>query len=304
MHAGDLASATTMNPGISAIVLAALGIVALGVFVLWLMGSPQRREREAKASVRPGSWTVTITTPALLVPTLLAGLVAGLPFALGIPPLSVSENPLPVGARGDQVTSNGLVLVGIAMLVAGYVGLLQAWFDGRKPDGRQFVRGMIDHTLTFLLAKLLICLWVAALAGNLGSGKLDLVLYLVPSLLLAPLLGTAALHPRRPFHALRAALERSSWDMFATSKRLCAQTVLLVVIWVVETDLPLQNLVLLAQDASTLSFNPYPILSYADVISQDSVITILKLVSAMVLSTVFMQSYFRRVMEVPNRPGT
>ena len=278
-----------------------LGVFAVGVIVLWLMGSTQQKARKGSSSGRPGSWTVTITTPALLVPTLLAGLLASLPFVWGIPPNLASENPFPVGGRPESA-SNALVLVGIAMLVAGFVGLLQAWNDGRKPDGHQFVRGIIDHTLTFLLAKLLISLWVAALADHLGSDPLELVLYLVPSLLLAPILGTAALHPRRPIRALIAALERSTWDMFATSKRLGAQTVLLVVIWMVGSDRAPENMMQLAQDASALSFNPHPLLNAA--LSQESVLTAVKLVVTMVLSTVFMQSYFRRVVDVPKRSGS
>ena len=161
------------------------------------------------------------------------------------------------------------------------------------------------------------------------------VIYLAPSLLLAPLLGTAAQHPRHPIRAIKAAVDRT-WDMATTSRLLLFQALVLVAVWYLlvditagpsspllrhelthpvvtnplfphtwsvghESRLPLMTW--LAAESSTVSFNVFPFMPVSGVSHSGMNILAGGLCSALVIfvSAVFMHSHFRRVMQRPTR---
>jgi hypothetical protein len=302
-------------------------LAALGT--LQLMGRPAAAADDTRVAAPYRSiWSITLSTPALLVPTLLSGLVAWLALLGAWRPEQITGNPftgcsdhasmdsMPSMASMASMASvasmaNIALLVAMAILVAGYVGLLQAWYSGLEADGSHFWEGIKDHAFTFLLAKLAVAAFVGAAAARLPlKSPVTAFVYLAPSLLLAPLLGTAALHPRRPFHALRAAVQRT-WDMAATSRLLFMQIMVMLGLWVAyhgqggatfSTHPGLGSVEVLARDASTLSFNPFPLMSatFSGSGDGDFWIGLLCTVIGMFFSTVFMHLHFRRVLTRPH----
>lgn len=100
-------------------------------------------------------------------------------------------------------------LVFQAILLAGLTGLLEARHRRQPLDGLTFSRGVIDHSLTFVLAVAIlavihrIAVEPAERAWGLG------MLLLVPSLMMAPLLAIATRYPRQPITAIREAAQLS-----------------------------------------------------------------------------------------------
>ena len=153
---------------------------------------------------------------------------------------------------------------------------------------------------------LAICIWVSVISGGLDKDNtFGTILYLAPSLLFAQLLGTAAQNPRRPIRAIRAVFERT-WDMYAAGRLLFWQILFLLTIFVFSRspgEEALQKLHLLAQDSSTLSFNPFPLLAHVESLGYRGIeftaLDYALVAASMFVSTVFMHLHFRRVMEVP-----
>lgn len=276
-------------------------LAAIGT--LKLMGSA-RAVRQQEQSARGSSWAITLATPALLVPTVFAALCAWLAVEESWGQLRVTEHPSWMrGIRGVH-PENLIVLLVMSLLVAGFVGLLPALHrEGIKPGGAHFGQGIKDHWLTFLLAKLAISLFVTGIDMLEFEGSFSAIVYVASALVLAPLLGTASLHPRRPIAAIHAAFDRCTWDMRATARLLFVQILILVLIWHVFLGAPreLQRVHILAREASVLSFNPFPLLSYSDAGAYGWVGRALLVAASMFTSTVFMLSHYRRVRKVPLR---
>lgn len=282
------------------------------VGTLQLMGRKPKTTGDTGQKRMLSPLAATLSTPALLVPTVLAAIAAWL--AVGVnewAPLRVSENPF--GALGFFLreagnADNAIVLGAMVLCVAGYVGLLTAWHRKGKANGLDFWQGIKDHTFTFALAKLALCLWISGVSeivDHRGDGAITLMLYVAPSLLLAPVLGTAALHPRRPIRALKAALERCTWDLHGSGKILFVQILTLLTIWLLfrgDDNEALRTANALAQDSSTLSFNPFPLMSWVRLRPHDQTVGYSLVACSMLFSTVFMHQYYRRVMDVSSRP--
>ena len=197
----------------------------------------------------------------------------------------------------------------IAVCLAGHVGLLRAAYANRTPTSADFLQGIKDHTFTFIVGKLLLCLGVIAVSGMIGyrvswAG----ILFVVPSLLLAPLVGTAALYPRKPVQAIKAAFSHSTSDVHGTGKLVTIQVLMLLGAWIIYGAVQSYPMVpqawhlksgsmlqipLLANGSSTLSFNTFPMMPmFRGDIGEMAVIAF-----TVVSSTVFLGCHFLKVMD-------
>lgn len=302
------------------------GAIELGILLILLVGgvtvavlanrsrSPRKgRQSQAPAKNAVGAdagsaWATTLATPTLLVPTLIAGLLVCITCNVDGWGQWVSDNPFGLEKQSNGET-NTWMLLAMSVTLAGYVGLLTAYHHSGKANSGHFLAGIKDHTITFLLAKLAIAGWASFVSAGLGVDEpVFAVLYLAPSLLLAPLLGTAALHPRQPLRALGAALDRR-WDLPHTSRLVLFQAIALIILWELFSFFNLSgtrfsdSVILLAQDTSALSFNAFPMmpLSGVSMSSLDILEGTLCTALAMILSTAFMHAHFRRVLQQPRR---
>jgi hypothetical protein len=177
----------------------------------------------------------------------------------------VHENPLGLGIGGFEMHGHrrllacwlGVLLVAGAL--AGQVGLLEAEEHGHRPDGTAMLRGIKRHFLTFAIAKLLLGGGAHLLTIWMTPRDAWLIAFVVPSLFLAPVVGTATAHPGRPLHALRDALELAYGNLFVVGWPLIAQTALLVgtAILLHRLDVGFVPPALLAASSSVLSYNQF-----------------------------------------------
>ncbi len=280
-----------------------------GIGALALIGSPKSGDAERPASQR-SIWAITLSTPALLVPTLLAAVVTwACVGASGWHDTRISENPFGLWRRSG-LENNIALLVVMSVLVAGYVGLLTAWYRFGKADGGHFWQGIKSHTITFLLAKLAICGWASFVSTSIHSRQpITALFYVPPSLLLAPLLGTAAHYPGQPLRAIRAALHRS-WDLAYTSRLILFQTLVMMTVWIgywgttrryFQPINGLRSVTDLAQETSVLSFNPLPMLGLTETRYHAPFAAVACTAILMFFSTGFMHAHFRNVLRRPRR---
>jgi hypothetical protein len=202
-----------------------------------------------------------------------------------------------------------LILGLIAVCLAGHVGMLRAAYANRTPTSADFLQGIKDHTFTFILGKLLLCVGVVAISSMIGP-RVSVwgILFVVPSLFMAPLIGTAALYPRQPAQAIKAALSQSTGDVHGTGKLVTIQVLMLLGAWIVYGAVQSYPLVpqawlvksgtmlqipLLANGASTLSFNTFPMLS----MFRGGFGEIVVIGFTVVCSTVFLGCHFLKVMD-------
>lgn len=209
-----------------------------------------------------------LKTPALLVPAAMqtTGLLA---VWCGLAGWPVHENPLGLGIGGFDRDSDrwhlacwlGVLLV--AGAVAGQVGLLEAEERGRRPDGTAMLRGIKRHFVTFAIAKLLLGAGAHLLTIWIVPRDAWLIAFVVPSLFIAPIIGTASAHPGRPLRALRDALELAYGNIFVVGWPLIAQTALLVgtAILLHRLDAGFVPPALLATSSSVLSYNQFAFLT-------------------------------------------
>ncbi len=295
------------------------GAIELGILLILLAGGvtaailanrsrTPKNDRQSQAPAKDSAWAATLATPTLLVPTLIAGLLACITCNVDGWGSWVSDNPFGLEKRDNAETNTWMLLV-MSVTLAGYVGLLTAYHHSGKANSGHFLAGIKDHTITFLLAKLAIAAWASFVSAGLGVDEpVFAVLYLAPSLLLAPLLGTAALHPRQPLRAIGAAFDRR-WDLPNTSRLILFQAIALILLWQLFSLFTLSgtpypdSVSVLAQDSSVLSFNAFPMMALAGISmsSLDILEGTLCTALAMILSTAFMHAHFRRVLQRPRR---
>jgi hypothetical protein len=221
-----------------------LGLLALLLFVT-------TRPKPVRQALR-----LAVSAPAFLVPAGFATFAVGLlsVFGHGLP---LGENPFPVPVASALPAWGALAAVAVAL--AGQIGLLEAWRAGRRPDAVAFLAGVKRHLLTIGLAKVALAgtgFVLASIARPSGAG---LVLYLLPSLLLAPALGSASQYPQRPLHALRAAVRHALRDTTTVGRIVLCQAAFLTGAWFLlvrcaHIGVPLE----LLSDTSALSYNAFP----------------------------------------------
>ncbi len=253
------------------------------------------------------SLRLTMSASAFLVPMAIAVFLAAVVAAVASPSVVPSENPFGIHLMSDQGSGswvgdhpqNMLILGLIAVCLAGHVGLLRAAYANRTPNSADFLQGIKDHTFTFILGKLLLCVGIVAISSMIGyrvtwTG----ILFVVPSLLLAPLVGTAALHPREPLQAIKAALSHSTGDVHGTGKLVTIQILMLVGAWIIYGAVQshpnsMLQIPLLANGSSTLSFNTFPMMA----MFRGGFGELLVIAFTVVSSTVFLGCHFLKVMD-------
>ncbi len=276
------------------------------------------------------SLRLTMSASAFLVPMAIAVFLAAVVAAIASPSVVPSENPFGIHLMSDQGSGgtpsdharsgheplaqpralargrwvgdhpqNMLILGLIAVCLAGHVGLLRAAYANRTPSSADFLQGIKDHTFTFILGKLLLCVGIVAISSMIGyrvtwTG----ILFVVPSLLLAPLVGTAALHPREPLQAIKAALSHSTGDVHGTGKLVTIQILMLVGAWIIYGAVQshpnsMLQIPLLANGSSTLSFNTFPMMA----MFRGGFGELLVIGFTVVSSTVFLGCHFLKVMD-------
>jgi hypothetical protein len=145
---------------------------------------------------------LTLSAPAWLVPAAFttAGWVV-VTLAEG----THGDNPWMSRDSGPALALMVITAVGLA----GHVGMVRGWLAGRPPGSADFWLGIREHTWTLLLGKLACAGAVALLyyvvLPQRGPARILDVLYLVPSIVLGGLLGTAAKNPARAMRSLGAA---------------------------------------------------------------------------------------------------
>ncbi len=240
------------------------------------------------------AFRVTVSTPALLVPAAMTLVACALVMAATRGTLTLHENPFGVaGARrlGVGVPANWAMFAIVSLTLAGHIGVLQAWREGRRPYGIAFAQGIRDHLVTVVLGKLALFAMVYGIS-TFASGSWTRVLYLAPSLILAPLVATAAEHPRCPFAALRAALETTRARFETVGNLVFGHAVFVVGTFHIGDRLwsGAASFDLLTFSTSSLSYNPFP---FALVF--DPVLSTTLVVANAVASSVFIAGYFLRL---------
>jgi hypothetical protein len=175
------------------------------------------------------------------------------------------------------------------------VGLLQVWRANRKLDGYAFFAGMRDHGATMALGKAVL-FGGAYLISMLNPGRLACVLYIVPTLLLAPLFAAAAAHPRQPITALLAAL-RTSYQRFDVVGTLVFGQVMFLVgsLWFADRLVPGRfDWDLLAFSSGSLSYNVFP---FALLMHDKMLWCVLLTVGNALAASAFIAGYFLRLTE-------
>lgn len=208
---------------------------------------------------------LTFSQPAFLVPA--AMVTAGLVVLLQRGSVFATLHENPFGAHlaqryGRSQGINWVALLIVATGIAGQIGLLRAHTAGRAVGSRAFVDGVADHVLTIGLGKLAIAgllYWISMLQPQ----SIGWVLVLVPSVLLGPLLGTTARHPRDPAAAFAACLSISSRTIGAVGRIVTAQALFVFGVFRLY-DLCGHSLELgpslLGFSSSALSYNHFPLL--------------------------------------------
>lgn len=208
---------------------------------------------------------LTFSQPAFLVPAAMVTAALVLLMQRGSAFDTLHENPF--GAYlaqryGRALRINWVALLLVAAGLAGQIGLLRAHAAGRAVGSRAFADGVVDHVLTIALGKLAIAgllYWISMLQPQ----TLGWVLVLVPSVLLAPLLGTTARHPRDPAAAFAACLSISSRTVAGVGRVVTAQALFLFGVFRLY-DLCGHSLELMPSllgfSSSALSYNHFPLL--------------------------------------------
>jgi hypothetical protein len=199
-----------------------------------------------------------ILVPAAMVSAAMIGLHRG--FGIG-----GHENPLAVPRSFDFplfAEGSWLVFGLVAAAIAGQIGLLEAVARGGRPDAEALVAGVRRHFATIAIAKVLVAVAARVVMGWTHPSEREgaLIFLLVPSLLLAPVLGIASRHPGRPIRALVETLRLSSRNVFAVGWPLIGQTAVLVGLVALVHSVPFLGtpVSLFGLNASAISFNHYP----------------------------------------------
>lgn len=263
----------------------------LAVFGLLLLVLVTRSARTKEAL------KLVSSAPAFLVPAAMVACTVAFSFWL-LPEQSdrqqLSENPW-----GDQLghttPSGWILLIVTALCVAGQIGLLEASAAGRRPNSDAFLKGLKRHAFNMLAGKILISLLTYLIISWFAPVSIGLVVYMVPSILLAPLLGITSQHPGKPHKALPATFHYIQENMAPVARFVTAQTLFLFGLFFFHAQLasygPLgwnQSMAMLGQSNSALSYNPYP---YA-VLPSIPALRVLMVILSAFASTVFISAHW------------
>lgn len=244
-----------MDPTSSAARLLIGAILAAGL-LLWL-----GRLDSVRAALR-----LVLSRPAFLVPTAMT-LVATAAIAYFTDESGyLHENPL-APAFGAPETFGlwpaWLVLAIAGLSIAGHIGLLEAHARGARTDGDAFRAGVRRHGATVLLGKLALCVAVAVIREGLGPRAWLIIVFALPSLLVAPLVGIASTLPNHPLRALLRSIEYAYANLSRVGRVVTAQIVVLITLVFCHDRiggywLPPESL---ATSSSTLNVGQFPLTS-------------------------------------------
>jgi hypothetical protein len=217
----------------------------LAAGLLWLIC----RKGRTRDAVR-----IIVSAPAYLVPAAMSLVLTAL-FVSSFRYRTVHENPF-----GSGHVANWLLLASIGIVLAGHVGLLEARADGRPATSDAFLRGAKRHAATLVIGKIAIAGGVVLIARLLAPDPLLAILYIVPSLFLAPLVGISSTQPGRPLAAIRRCLVFAHENLWIVGRYVTAQVAFLAALVLLLGRLagaaaPLQQI---AISSSTLSYNQFP----------------------------------------------
>jgi hypothetical protein len=217
----------------------------LAAGLLWLICRTGRTRDAAR---------VVVSAPAYLVPAAMSFVLTAI-FVSAFRHRAVHENPF-----GGGPVVNWLLLMSIGVVLAGHVGLLEARASGRPPTSDAFLRGVKRHAATLVVGKVVIAAGVALIARLVAPDRVLAIVYIVPSLFLAPLVGISTGHPGRPLAALRRCLVFAHENLGIVGRYVTAQVAFLVALSLLlgrlsGADAQLQRI---AVSSSTLSYNQFP----------------------------------------------
>lgn len=162
----------------------------------------------------PRSTGLVMRRPNLLVPGAMAFTAALL--LLNAAPEGgrafIHDNPFGVGRPGTAAGASpvGWILMPIyALLIAGLVGLAERSDESGTRGSEAFTRGLLGHAPTLLVAKLGLLVAHLLLAQLVAPRSIGLLLYLLPSVLFAPVLGAATRSRGRPLAAIQNGVQRA-----------------------------------------------------------------------------------------------
>ena len=208
-----------------------------------------------------------LRTPALLVPAAMVAVGAAIAVACDV---GVAFVELPPLRFVDDLPLAGASLLGfsaIAMGIAGQIGLLEALDEGRIVGSEAFLAGVRRHFATVVLAKAVAA--VASQALYLSFGVVPppiLVIWLIPMLFVAPIVGVATRHPKRPLRALVEGLRFASANIGRIGGPVLAHALFLLGLGIARVEF--DGLALtpheVALTASPVGYNLFPHVLVAD----------------------------------------
>jgi hypothetical protein len=150
-----------------------------------------------------------------------------------------------------------------------------------------------------LAGKILLSLLIYLLMSMFQPSGFGNVVYIAPSILLAPLIGIASLHPGRPHKVLAATFSYIQENMAPVARFVTAQALFVFGLYYIHDQLAgpgsaqyypawVNSLDLLGHGNSTLSYNPYP---YA-ILTTEPPMRILMVVLSAFASTVFISAHW------------
>lgn len=276
-----------------------VGMLAVGVIAALLV-TLEKRARQARRLV--------FGHAALLVPPVMACAALAILHYQG-DTVRFFENPFGLAhfqVDGRMVVPCWLAFGIVALTLAGHAGLLEAVRAGRRPGGQDFLDGMVRHGITIAAGKLLLFGAVYGISTLVDIRSLGLLLFLIPSALLAPLPGFASLHPGNPARAIGATLRFAYDHLQRVGFRVTLQTAFLIVmIGVMCQPFAIHRYgpEMLPLSSSSLSWNTYP---FVQIPLPDGFVILCALAAALV-STVFVTAHWLDVVEShepARRPAT
>lgn len=211
------------------------------------------RSGQAREAVR-----LMVSAPAFLVPSAMIAIFVILLAQQGA---SANTHENPWGSPfGLPQPINWILLTMTALAIAGQIGLLEASANNLRPGSEAFLGGIRRHAGALLAAKLLASLMAYLLMAMFAPHDLGTVIYITPSILLAPVIGMASRYPGRPFRALRATLSYAQENMSGVARLVTSQALFLFGLFyiheqVIDGD---YSLSLLGHSNSVLSYNAFP----------------------------------------------
>lgn len=182
-------------------------LTVIGAVVLVLLVLRYRSPARTSGGSLIEAFRIVFSAPAFFVPAAMTFASTGILMYLSG---RGGSNPF-LDANTSMIPPAALAISGLtAAGLAGHVGLLEALRDGKKPGPDGFLRGVKRHTVTFFVAKLLLAGLTYMIAQDIRNRMMwhsELWLpFVIPSVVLAPVIAATSLRPGNPVGAILMAL--------------------------------------------------------------------------------------------------